>query len=133
MIGNSFPTTEVATNGGDTEESLLETALRGLGEQISTKNGQSKKGEGSNTSKLPLDLYCPSNAPIAVRMEPYDADQQKSTGFYGIKTFFVKVQYDDGKITNKDVEFAWLDRSEVVDRMEGTLGQEEAKFYKYML
>jgi hypothetical protein len=139
MIGDSFPTTEVAPEGSDDEESLLEAALRGLGEHISTTGKKSKqtKGEGKDSgdsqNKLPLDLYCPSQAPLAVKLDTFDPDQQTSTGFFGIKTFFVKVQYDDGKISNKNIDFAWLDRSEIVERVKASFGEEEAKFYQYIL
>lgn len=140
LVEDSFPTTEIV-NKDSSEESLLEAALRGLGEHISpeTAKRSDKKGGGdsskSDNSSLPLDLYCPSNAPVAVKLEPYEAEQQQSTGLFGTKTFFVKVQYDDGKIgdSKNTIDFAWLDRSEIVDRMEATVGAEDAKFYQYML
>jgi hypothetical protein len=139
MIGDSFPTTEIAPEVSDKEESLLEAALRGLGEHIST-TGKSKQKKGDNKvsdstkPKLPLDLYCPSQAPLAVKLDTFDADQQTSTGYFGTKTFFVKVQYDDGKIlSNTSIDFAWLDRSEIVERVKASFGEEEAKFFKYML
>ncbi|KAL3902582.1 MAG: hypothetical protein SGILL_010778, partial [Bacillariaceae sp.] len=127
MVGESFPTTEVAVDG---EESLLEAALRGLGDQISAKG--SKKKTDDTSSNLPLDLYCPSQAPLAVKLDVYEADEQKASGLFGTKTFFVKVQYDDGTIKG-NVDYAWLDRAEIVDRMQGAAGEEEAKFYRYML
>ncbi|KAG7341110.1 39S mitochondrial ribosomal protein L46 [Nitzschia inconspicua] len=138
MVDNSFPTTELRGTDNDSDESLLEAALRGLGEKISPANkgsGAGGGGEGGrnvqrNASGLPLDLYCPSNAPVAVQLVPYDAEQQKSTGYFGTKTFYVKVQYDDGKINTKTVDFAWLDRAEIVDRIEASLGKDQAKFYQ---
>jgi hypothetical protein len=139
MVGDSFPTTEVAPEGSDKEESLLEAALRGLGEHISTTGkSRQKRGDsmvsGSSKSNLPLDLYCPSQSPLAVKLDTFDTDKQASAGYFGTKTFFVKVQYDDGKIIgNTNIDFAWLDRSEIVERVTASFGEEEAKFYKYML
>jgi hypothetical protein len=132
MIGDSFPTTDVSMEGSDNEdgESLLEAALRGLQEQAS--KGEKKKKNKDDGSNLPLDLYCPSQAPLAVKLNPYESHEQKSTGFYGTKTFFVKVQYDDG-VLGKDIDFAWLDRSEIVERIQAISGDDEAKFYRYML
>lgn len=130
MVGNSFPTTEVklSTNEDDEYddacETLLEAALRGLKEQTSSDAGK-KKGE------LPLDLYCASKAPLGVRLDVYDGEKQKSTGSYGTKTFFMKVQYDDGSLKGDDI--AWLDRSEIVDRFQSTSKDDEAKFYRYLL
>jgi len=130
MIGNSFPTTEIklALNEDDKYsdecETLLEAALRGLKEQTSSGAGK-KKGE------LPLDLYCASNAPLGVQLDVYDAERQKSTGFFGTKTFFMKVQYDEG--TLKGDSIAWLDRSEIADHFRSASKDDEAKFYRYLL
>ena len=93
------------------DESLLDAAQRAL-----ALNG------GKN-----IELYCASQAPIAVQLTYDDAD-----GFFGSKTFFVKVQYDDGEIAKQD-EFAWLNRAEIVDEMIRSGGDEEAKFYHYVL
>ncbi len=132
MIGDGFPTTELMIGAEAPDESLLEAALRGLGEKISAKGKTTKKKDGE-AAKLPLDLYCPSQAPIGVKLDVYDSDQQKSTGYFGTKTFFIKVQYDDGKINSSNVDFAWLDRTEVVNKVQLTTGEDEAKFYQYML
>jgi hypothetical protein len=125
MIGDSFPTTEVKLSTdedkkyGDDCETLLEAALRGLQEH--TK----KKG------KAPLDLFCPSQAPIGVQMDVHSEEEQKSRGSYGTKTFFMKVQYDDGTLRGDDI--AWLDRSEVVERFQSDSKDDEAKFFRYLL
>ena len=130
FIGDSFPTTELKVSAnehdryGEKCESLLEAALRGIREQTS-RGGGKKKGE------LPLDLYCASETPLGVRLDVYDDEKQKSTGSFGTKTFFMKVQYDDGTLKGGDV--AWLDRSEIVDRFQSASKDDEAKFYRYLL
>lgn len=130
IIGDSFPSTEVklSTNEddkyGDDCESLLEAALRGLKEQTSSGAGK-KKGE------LPLGLYCASNAPLGVQLDVFDAERQKSTGSFGTKTFFMKVQYDEGTLKGESI--AWLDRSEIVDHFRSASKDDEAKFYRYLL
>jgi hypothetical protein len=142
MIRDSFPTTKVELNDDhDSEESLLEAALRGLQEQLnsgdganSATKGKQKKQQPGNNNTLPLELYCPSHAPLAVKLDVYDSAQQESTGYFGTKTFFLKVQYDDGTIPPKsNIDFAWLDRNEIVERIQATAGDDEAKFYRYML
>ncbi len=128
MIDGSFPTTDikVASNDDDKHgadcESLLDAAVRGVDE--STSRGK-KKGKG------PLNLYCASQAPIGVQLDVYDEDQQKSTGSYGTKTFFVKVQYDDGMLKGDNI--AWLDRSEIVEKLQSDSKDDEAKFFRYLL
>jgi len=128
MINDSFPTTEVKplTNEDDECESLLEAALRGLREQTSG-GAESKK----KIDKFPLDLYCPSQAPLAVRLDAYDLEKQEATGRYGTKTFFMKVQYDDGTLQGDNI--AWLDRTEIVERFISSSKDAEAKFYQYVL
>ena len=127
MIGDSFPTTELKLSMNDEGkygtdcETLLEAAIRGVKEH--TPGGGKKKG--------PLDLYYPSQAPIGVQLDVHDDDQQKSTGSYGIKTFFMKVQYDDGVLKGGDI--SWLDRSEIVERFTAEAKNDEAKFFRYLL
>jgi hypothetical protein len=47
-------------------------------------------------------------------------------GFYGTKTFFIKVQYDCGDVSETTMavkDFAWMDRGEMTDgfnKSEGT-------------
>ncbi|OEU13677.1 hypothetical protein FRACYDRAFT_269904 [Fragilariopsis cylindrus CCMP1102] len=126
MIDDSFPTTEIKVSTseddkyGDDCESLIDAALRGLREQ--TAGGK---------DECPLTLYCPSQTPMAVRMDAYDQDKQESTGCYGTKTFFMKVQYDDGTLGGDNI--AWLDRTEVAQRFVAASKDNEAKFYRYLL
>eukprot|EP00535_Pseudo-nitzschia_heimii_P010223 CAMPEP_0197192070 /NCGR_PEP_ID=MMETSP1423-20130617/24475_1 /TAXON_ID=476441 /ORGANISM="Pseudo-nitzschia heimii, Strain UNC1101" /LENGTH=330 /DNA_ID=CAMNT_0042644885 /DNA_START=180 /DNA_END=1172 /DNA_ORIENTATION=- len=130
MINGAFPTTEVKVpmNGnekyGEECEPLLLAAIRGLKEQ--THRGGRKKKE-----KISFDLYCPSQAPIGVKLDVYDEKKQKSTGLYGTKTFFVKIQYDDGKLDDDGV--AWLDRSEIIKYFQSDSKDDEAKFFQFLL
>lgn len=121
MVGDSFPTTKLKLGEddqyGDECETLLDAALRGLREKTSKKDQ--------------LELYCASKTPIGVRLDVYDEEQQKSTGCFGTKTFFVKVQYDEGTLNGKDI--AWLDRSEVVERFRAASNDDEANFLNYLL
>lgn len=99
-------------------ESLLEAAKRAVGE-----NGGSQ-----------LELYCPSNAPMAVHL----VKEQEGSPHFGTKIFFMRLQYDDGDIQAKDLKekkFEWLDRSEIVDLSSGSdLGDiPDARFYRYLL
>lgn len=71
-----------------------------------------------------------SNCPIAV-----DLEVDKKDGFYGTKTFFMKLQYQKG--TTKEVtdvaNYGWLDRTELAERAHAAEGPNAAKFYRYML
>lgn len=138
------------------EESLLEAAIRALHEHIGVASGSGKKnqrkgvmdGDGiKGINNLPIDLYYPSQAPLGVQLKPYASDvgsdhrtseqEPSDDGIFGTKTFFMKVQYDDGMLTKKDVaahDFAWLDRTEVVDRLRAQgMGDDDEKFYRYLL
>jgi len=61
----------------------------------------------------------------------HNKDEQKSTGSYGTKTFFMKVQYDDGTLNGDDI--AWLDRSEIVEQFRSESKDDEATFFRYLL
>lgn len=127
MIGDCFPTTEVKLSTDEDKkydndcETLLEAALRGLKEHTG----------GKKKDKLAIDLYSPSQAPIGVQLDVHSEEQQKSTGTYGTKTFFMKVQYDDGTLSGDDI--AWLDRSEIVERFQSSSKDDDANFFRYLL
>ena len=81
-----------------------------------------------------MNLYCPSNAPIACKMDLFENDQK----YMGSKTFFMRIQYDDDAYTlptsTTTQQQAWLDRQEIVDHMKTIQGNDGAsKFYHYML
>ena len=113
MVGKQLPTTSLENADSET---LLEAAKRAISE-----NGGSQ-----------LEFYCPSNAPVAVHM----TKAEEGSSFFGTKTFFVRLQYDDGLIQVKDLEkkqIAWLDRSEIVRLFEDSSDGADAKFYQYLL
>jgi large subunit ribosomal protein L46 len=84
-----------------------------------------------------IEFWCPSNAPWTVQLTPYTEEERKDLGLYGCKTFFMKVQLDEGSsVSTKHMtvkDFAWLDRGEMVDRVREQQGEEMSKFYYYML
>ena len=112
-IDGKLPTTYVIEN-----ESLLEAAQRAVKESAGPQ----------------LELYCPSGAPVAVHLAKSETPSEEP--YFGTKTFFLRLQYDDGTVqANKDKkrgEFAWLDRTEIVQLYQQN-DQEQAKFYRYML
>jgi len=114
MVDGALPTSDL--NDADSE-SLVKAAKR-----VVQENG------GDN-----LELYCPSAAPVAVHMEK--AEDGDSSSYFGTKTFFLRLQYDDGVIQPKDLKkqktFAWLARKEIVELLQ--LSEEQAKFYRYLL
>jgi large subunit ribosomal protein L46 len=109
-----FPTVAVQE-----DETLLEAAKRAVkdlvGEQVS---------------------YWPSsNAPGAVFMTPYPVEE-RTNGFYGIKTFFMRLQHDGGIVEEsrlKAKDYAWLSRAELVDRATQNTGILPPQFYRYVL
>lgn len=130
MIDGSFPTTIVkwsmneGESNGDECEDLLLASLRGLREHVSRFSLKKK-------DRLSLGLYSPSRAPIGVKLDVYDEDQQKLSGSYGTKTFFVKIQYDDGKLDGDGI--VWLDRSEIIERFHADSKNDDAMFFRYLL
>jgi large subunit ribosomal protein L46 len=113
-----FPTVDV-----NDDETLLDAAKRAIPEQVGTN----------------IDFWCPSNCPWSVHLTPYTENEQKTNAMYGIKTFFMKVQHDEGdvvldtKVKTNVHDFAWLDRQEMVDRVKEQQGDHMSKLYYYML
>ncbi|GAX23727.1 hypothetical protein FisN_12Hh304 [Fistulifera solaris] len=100
------------------DEMLLDAAKRAIPEAVGEE----------------LEFWCPSNCPVAVEMMAFSAEQQQKEQQYGNKTFFIKVQYDEGIVklgTQKVTDFAWLNRSEIIERVEKQNG--DGAFYKYLL
>lgn len=82
-----------------------------------------------------VEYWYLSNAPVAVDMVAFPAEDRKS-GLYGTKTFFMKFSYDEGVVSKTELsadDFAWLDRGEVVGRVKEAQGDHVAKFYHYLL
>ncbi|GKY96183.1 hypothetical protein MPSEU_000578200 [Mayamaea pseudoterrestris] len=78
-----------------------------------------------------VEFWCPSNAPFAVELK-----KASDAGFFGTKTFFVKIQYDEGSVIASDLaadDFAWLEGQELANRVKQEQGDDAAKFYKYLL
>jgi len=130
MTYDCFPTTDVKVlkneenKFGIDSETLLEAALRGLQEHIHRVGIK-------NNDKIPIGFYCLSEAPIGVQLNVNDDEQQKSTGCYGTKTFYMKIQYDGGTLDGDDI--AWLDRLEIVKRFQSNSKDDEASFFRYLL
>ena len=108
-----FPTVELKE---DDDESLVEASERSI---------------ASLVKKYGLQVYYPSNAPIACSMDIIEDDCQ----YFGTKTFYMRIQYDDGNMSKGVVsdQHAWLDRQEIVDHLLQTQGDGQSKFVHYML
>ena len=110
LINGTLPTTSLTEN-----ESLLEAAQRAVKE-----NGGQR-----------LELYSPSGAPVAVHLTKGEPGEP----YFGTKTFFLRLQYDDGTVQVKDKnkqQFAWLDRTEIL-QLHQQKDDDQAKFYRYLL
>ena len=106
-----FPSTFVGE-----DETILAAAKRATSEAVGGK----------------LELYCPSNCPLAVDMYAY----KEAKKYFGIKTFFLKMQFDDGDVDTKQMkaeDYGWLARDEVVDRIKEQRGDVQSKLYHYLL
>jgi len=92
-----------------------------------------------NSAGTNMDVWCPSNAPMGVQMRGYNTSQRESSGFFGEKLFFYKVQYDAGEVATNlpsnqaPKDFAWLSRDEIVSRFEHDWGHQASKFQYYFL
>jgi large subunit ribosomal protein L46 len=110
-----FPSVDIKES-----ETLLDAAKRAITEQVGTD----------------VEFWCPSNCPWSVHLTPYTDEERQVANLYGIKTFFMKLQHDDGDVSTKDMtvkDFAWLDRQEMADRVKEQQGDHMSKFYYYML
>jgi ADP-ribose pyrophosphatase YjhB (NUDIX family) len=92
-------------------ESLLDAAKRTVNEQVGKD----------------LDLYYPSNGPCAIQVVAQDEGD-----YFGRKIFYVRVQHDEGDVSNT-IKHGWLDRQEIVERMLKAHEEDESKFYQYLL
>ena len=109
-----LPTTEVKD-----DETLLEAARRVIPDSVGKE----------------VEFWCPSNCPCAVDMVAFP-EEERHNGFYGTKTFFMKLQYDEGAVKEEEMsvkDYGWLERSEMVERVKDQQGDYEAKFYRYLL
>jgi large subunit ribosomal protein L46 len=102
------------------DEKLLDAAKRAIVDQA----GGAK-----------IELYCPSNTPVGVHLTVFP-EEARTEGFFGTKTFFMRLQYDEGNVSKKDMavkDYAWLDRDEIVERVLASQGAGPSKFYRYVL
>jgi large subunit ribosomal protein L46 len=80
-----------------------------------------------------LEVWIGTNAPCAVDLTPYE---DTSDGYYGSKTFYYLCGHDEGDVSAEQMTFkdyAWLDRTEIVERVQNEQGEYMAKFHKYLL
>ena len=99
------------------DETLLEAAKRAISEKAGSK----------------LEYWSISNCPCAVDMVAFP-ENERTDGFYGTKTFFMKLSYDDGAASPVNVkDFAWLAREEMAERVREDQGEKISKFYHYLL
>lgn len=102
------------------DETLLEAAKRAIKDKIGEQ----------------LEIYYPSNCPMAVDMQVYSTEERAQHNMYGEKTFFMVVQYDEGSITKNEIaadDFAWLEKSEFVERVKEQQGEDKSELYQYLL
>jgi len=113
-----FPTVEVKD-----DETLLEAAKRAIVEKVGSKDA--------------MEIYYPSGAPMAVDMKVFSQEERAKHGnTFGMKTFFMVVQYDDGKVSSENItvdDFAWLEKDEVVERVAEEQGENASMLYRYLL
>ena len=97
-----------------------------------------------------LQLWCPSNAPMAVNLRVYNTNMSEEVrgNYFGEKIFYYRVQHDRGDVNlevlkkkKKNAEggggvvedWGWLTKEEIVDRITEERGKHQAKFFHYML
>lgn len=103
-----------------------ETFLEGANRAVNTVAGDE------------LVLRCLSNCPMGVNVVEYNEEEkEKNNGFFGEKTFFLRVQYENGDVSKHRMEkmddWGWLTRDEMVEKVTSDKGVDAATFYKYML
>jgi len=78
------------------------------------------------------------NCPSGVYVIPYDAERQSKEHIFGEKVFFMRVQYIGGCTEEDELktafdDWAWLDRSEIIDIFRVEKDEETSMFYHYLL
>ena len=103
------------------DETLLEAAKRALADKIGPE----------------VEFWCPSNCPCAVDMVAFPSEEERTkSGFFGTKTFFMKVVHDEGQVSKRGMkvkDYAWLNRAEITEKMKNEHGDYVAKFYHYLM
>lgn len=100
-------------------ETMLDAAKRGVQTSVGSE----------------MDIFYLSNCPLAVNMVLFSESERAMKGFFGTKTFFMKVQHDEFDATLGDDfdDFAWLARDEITDRMKTQNGEHASQLYHYIL
>jgi len=87
-----------------------------------------------------LTLRCFSNCPMGVDVVEYTEEEKQQHGgtYFGEKTFYMRVQHEDGDVKkntmdDKFEDWGWLSREEMTKKVVDKKGEEAAMFYKYML
>lgn len=78
------------------------------------------------------------NAPMGVYMSTNEELGVEDRDFFGVKTFYLRIQYHEGQLDekklNKNVEdWGWLDRDEVAERVKEEKGEKIGNFFHYLL
>jgi len=99
------------------DETLLEAAKRAIPEKAGSE----------------LEYWTISNCPCAVHMAAFP-ENERTSGFYGTKTFFMKLCYDEGAASPVNIkDYAWLAREEMAERVKEEQGDKMSRFYHYLL
>jgi len=110
-------------------------------------SGNAKKDETIvECAKRAVKLYCGGdfnvkyigNAPMGVTMATNEELGVEDSAAFGVKTFYLRIQYDEGKIDEerlgKNVEdWGWLDRDEMTERVKEEKGEKIGNFFHYLL
>lgn len=128
LSGESRWTLPSALADPHTDTTLLEVAKRAV----------------SNVAGKELELWCPSNAPMAVNLRVYNKNMPEEfrMNYFGEKIFYYRVQHDRGDVNLEALkkaegggvnDWGWLTKEEIVDRVTEERGKHQAKFFHYML
>jgi len=88
-----------------------------------------------------LDVTYISNCPMGVTMESNEElgiTKEEDSEFFGVKTWFMRVQYSSGSLDEKRLgetvgDWGWLDRGEMAERVKDEKREKVGSFYHYML
>ena len=112
----------------DTDTTLLEVAQRAV----------------SNVAGQELQLWCPSNAPMAVNLRVYNKNMPEEfrMNYFGEKIFYYRVQHDRGDVRLEALkkaegggveDWGWMTKEEIVEKVTEERGKHQSKFFHYML
>jgi len=127
-IGNGwmFPTAELRNaSSSKGEETIVECAKRAVVDMCGDE----------------MEVIYISNCPMGVVMqtnEELGIEEDSEDGYFGTKTWFMRVQYSSGDLDEKRLggmvgDWAWLDKDEMAGRVKEEKGDVIGSFYHYML